>query len=269
MSDVGLKELLRDEALEPKGEDFPRLEDVISMGVGRRRRARLALSSIAASFVLLFVVVGVSVMDRPMPQGSLSQATPGVHPSQQHQVVPGAVGYGNGTTWAPMSGPFGREATLSTARSEAGYPLYTPNTSLASDTDITHVWLGTEAAGGQYMLPDHPQTSVAITYSSGIQVIFTPWVYGVDAPPFSQARNERSYEIAATQDDYISVAEIDSIPVRIESSTSGPAPSSVEFNLGTRNADALTVVVIGRADIDALSDVSSSIIQAWLAVNPS
>jgi hypothetical protein len=58
------------------------------------------------------------------------------------------------------------------------------------------------------------------------------------------------------------------IPVRVSSYSADSGPGSVEFNLGTSNADALTIVVLGQTDIAELEGVAGSIIARWLAGNP-
>jgi hypothetical protein len=149
---------------------------------------------------------------------------------------------------------------MAEAQAAAQYTIPSPETALASDASITHVWLGVEAPGGKEMLPDHAQATVALAYGSGVQVTFVPWVYGIDVPPFSQRANAQSYEIAASQDPSLSVVTVAGVPARILPTSGDGGPGSIEFNLGTSNEDALTIVVMGRLDTPSLQDVAASII---------
>ena len=139
---------------------------------------------------------------------------------------------------------------------------------MASDPSLTQVWIGIEAPAPEDMLPKVQQTMLAFAYESGVQVRIVPWVYGVDAPPFSQQLNARSYEIAASQHEYLSASAIEGLPVLIESDGKRAGPSSIEFNLGTENADALTIAVIGNYESTELLPVAASIISQWAADHP-
>jgi len=178
-------------------------------------------------------------------------------------------GFGTGGFWSPDVDPIGgKEVSLSAAQSESGYPIYAPSSNLTSDSSLSHVWMGTEPPGGDSMLPTYAQTTVALSYSSGVQVTFIPWVYGVDAPTFSQTSNEQAYKLAASQLSTISVDSLDGTPVRMMAYESGAeSPGWVEFNLGTSNADALDITVLGKLNSSDLESVSRSIIDQWLAAN--
>jgi hypothetical protein len=111
------------------------------------------------------------------------------------------------------------------------------------------------------MPPTTDQATVALAYESGIQVTFVPWVYGVSVQPFSQEANAKSYEIAASQDEGYTTGTIAGIPVRVTAYSEDLGPGSVEFNLGTSNADAQTIAVIGNSGQADLESVAASIIK--------
>ncbi|HTG46388.1 MAG TPA: hypothetical protein VK646_01875 [Actinomycetota bacterium] len=195
---------------------------------------------------------------------------PGRVPSGGTKIAPGVGVILEGDNWDPNVDPYGagEEVSLDQARSRVEYEFYPPETAQASDGSIRHVWLGSEPSGGKTMLPAQSQTTVALAYASGIQVNVVPWVYGRDAPGFSQERNAAAYEKAASQGIGIDVAQIDAIPVRSEKGN-GSSPGWVEVNLGTTNADALDISVIGTVPLSDLYDVAGSIIEQWLADHPS
>jgi hypothetical protein len=178
-------------------------------------------------------------------------------------------GFGGGGSWSPDTDPIGgKEVSLSVAQTESGYAIYVPSTNLASDSSLSHVWMGTEPPGGVSMLPATAQTTVALSYSTGVQVTIVPWVYGVDAPAFSQTSNEQAYKLAASQLPTLSVDYLDGVPVRLMSYESGAdSPGWVEFNIGTSNADALDITVLGKLSSTDLESVSRSIIDQWLAAD--
>lgn len=197
------------------------------------------------------------------------------------------LGFGNdvdvGAKWSPDY-PQGQEVTLQQAQTRAGYPLYLPDVQLASDAALAHVWVGTESVPGPPMLPETPPTTVAASYSSGVVVSFVPWVYGVDAPPFSEQQVLSHYQQMVSQDasdpsssigmstDIISGVPVLVIPQDIENSanpTGEHNPGSIEFQLGTANSNAITVRVQSRLSTSDLESVASSIISQWEQANPS
>lgn len=222
------------------------------------------------AWLILVLAILVSVgawLARPRSSSVVSGA-----PSKEvasRQLSPGIVAqapWGYGNQWSPDVAPFGApQDSLAEAESGLGYELYTPDTATTSDESLVHAWVGMEAPGGEDMLPKDPQAMVALAYSSGIQVTYVPWVYGVDVPDFSQDANAESYKIVASQDDSYSTGTVAGIPVRITAYDKQLGPGSVEFNLGTSNADAQTIAVIGNVSEQELEDVAASIIQKWSA----
>ncbi len=227
------------------------------------KRGRRVWAGLAVTAVLL---AGLAMLwGRPVvDEGVQSFASDRTSPEANH-ASQAPIGFGG--TWSSDVAPFGEEASLADAQAEAGYELFRPDAALASDASLSHVWVGTEEPGGEDMLPNYPQTKVALAYSSGIQVTVVPWVYGVNVPPFSQKSNAESYEIAASQHGYYSTLTIEGIPVLTEAA--GDTGSGwIEFNLGTENADALTIAVIGNRDASDLESVAESIIKQWIADHP-
>jgi hypothetical protein len=193
-------------------------------------------------------------------------------PSASLPLSPGivrAAPLGYGEQWNPDVAPFGMpQESLADAQSGLGYKLYAPEAAAASDDSLQHAWVGTEPPGGKDMLPTADQATVALAYDSGIQVTYVPWVYGVNVPAFSQESNEKSYEVAASQDDSYSTGAVGGIPVRITAYDKDLGPGSVEFNIGTSNADAQTIAVIGNVSVPELESVALSIIKLWSADHP-
>lgn len=77
---------------------------------------------------------------------------------------------GRGGYTAPHEVPFpGAEAvSLAAATSAAPFPIYLPDHPLASDADLTNVWVQLPAADS-----DDPTTQVALWYSSGLEIHMT------------------------------------------------------------------------------------------------
>ncbi len=118
---------------------------------------------------------------------------------------------------------------------------------LASDSSLTHVWTSVETAPPP-MIPRHV-TKVALAYSSGIQVTIVPWQYGRKAPPFSQAQVASHYKAIADESlaGAFTISTIEGIPVLVnrENVQSEDNPGVLEFQLGTANANAVTVQLVG------------------------
>lgn len=200
----------------------------------------------------------------------LSSSTPTADESSR-QLSPGLprAPLSYASVWSPDVAPFGTaQDSLAEAESGLGYRLYTPDTLAASNASLIHAWVETEDPGGEDMLPTTPQATVALAYSSGIQVTYVPWVYGVKAPAFSQDFNAKSYEVAASQHKTYSTATVAGVPVLLTAYDEQAVPGSVEFNLGSSNADAQTIAVIGNLSVPELEDVARSIIQQWSADHP-
>ena len=121
------------------------------------------------------------------------------------------------------------------------------------------------------MLPTRSQSTVGLSYTSGIVVTYVPWVYGPNAPVFSYIQQAASYRQASASSDP-SISEATLLGVPVETTTQDYLgqgnPGSVEFQLGSSNSTAVTVVVYGRYDLTSLETVSSSIISQWQNANP-
>lgn len=214
---------------------------------------------LVASFSMIRAQSGDQRIGSSSTDASPRQLSPGLPPAPNGFVA----------NWSPNVAPFGvPQDSLAQAESEIAYKLYLPDTATASDSSLTHVWIGSEPPGGEDMLPTTPQATVALAYSAGLQVTVVPWVYGVKAPPISQEDAAKSYEIAVSQDEGYSTGTIDGIPVLVYPHDKS-GPGSVEFNLGTANSDALTIAVIGNMDTADLETVAESIIAQWGADHPS
>src|SRR5205085_375806 len=102
-----------------------------------------------------------------------------------------------GANWSPDVSPvsLSKETTLDQAGPAAGFTIYRPDIALASDQSLSHVWLGNEPAS-EGMLPKGDQTSVGLSYRSGIVVRYVPWQHGTDAPPFSESQAEAHFKSA-------------------------------------------------------------------------
>jgi len=233
----------------------------------RRTIRRRAGSVVAAAVVALAFVLPLNALlgavdyrvSRSAADESSRQLSPGL-PSAPLRF---------GSAWSPDIAPFGTaQDSLAEAESDLGYKLYTPDTTAASDASLIHAWVGTEDPGGEDMLPTEPQATVALAYSSGIQVTYVPWVYGVKVPAFSQGSAAESYKIAASQDDSYSTATVAGVPVLLTAYDKQAGPGSVAFNLGSSNEDAQTIAVIGKLSAPELEDVARSIIQQWSADHP-
>src|SRR5207249_2985391 len=122
----------------------------------------LVISSMALLGLVVFVLLAVSPIQRskPLPRtlskGDKQLSLPG--PAFAAQLP-------------PSRGPFpdGQQVTLQQAESMAPYPIYRPQTAIASDDTIAAVWI-------QTVKIDAPDTQIAIYYSSGIQVMLQPLV---------------------------------------------------------------------------------------------
>lgn len=240
---------------------------MVSPGHERNQLLGRVLVALATAILIL---VGISLARSQPPSRERNPRSTGDQSPQA--LTPGSEAqapFGIGSQFSPDVAPFGTaKDTLADAESGLGYKLYTPETTTASNSSLEHAWVGTELPGGKDMLPTTDQATVALAYSSGVQVTYVPWVYGVNVPPFSQESNAESYKIAASQDDSYSTGTIDGVPVRITAFDKLAGPGSIEFNLGTSNADAQTIAVIGNLSKRELEEVASSIIEQWSTDHP-
>lgn len=127
----------------------------------------------------------------------------------------------------------GRQTTLSEAESIATFKLLRPSTPLASDAEISEVWVSTMS----------PQ-EVAIQYSSGVRVY-------VEISPYTNASQEYS-RMAASSVVQSSVV-VNGFPGLLTVPDSGSG-GSVEFVAGDVRVDILGYPGASRSDLLALAD---------------
>jgi len=202
----------------------------------------------------------------PTPPAS---GTSGPSPAATCQPATGVFG-GFGGCFDPDSNPFrgpgASEVTFAQAQAAADLPIYAPQTTLAEDGTLSHAWIGVDPETPP-MLPHHDVTKVALSYESGIQITFVPWQYGPNAPPFSEEQVAEHYRQVAGEAPagVFTATTIDGIPAlegreNVEATNN---PWWVELQLGSTNANAVTVRIVGRRSVADLATVAESIISQW------
>lgn len=171
----------------------------------------------------------------------------------------------------PEANPFNEErsseVTFAEAQAAADFPIYAPQTALAEDGTLTHVWISVPAEPRG--TPPYHLTEVALSYGSGIQITFQPWQYGPKAAPFSEEQVAEAFRQMANEmpAGTATVATIDGIPAlevhgNLEVTDN---PWSLEMHLGSKNANAVEMTIRGRRSPAELETVAESIVAQWKA----